>query len=142
MNPLELPLIDITQTVWRATLGLDVTPAAPEPPAPAYSCRSSVLIDGDWRGSLTISSPPELARSVAALFFGKPGDEISEAEMLDALGELANMTGGNLKAVLPGASRISTPRPQVASAAAEALRLDFTCGARRFTVDLTKEDRP
>lgn len=144
MNPFEASLIDITQSVWRATLGLEVTPAPAEPSADGFPCRSTVVLDGDWCGSLTISSPPELARSVAALFYAKPPAEVSEAEMLDALGELANMTGGNLKGVLPGESRISTPRsirgPGAAAASGD-LRLDFACGACRFTVDLAKENR-
>lgn len=146
MKDLDRPLTEITRTVWKCTLGLDVTPhPAPEGGAAGFPCRSTVTLDGAWCGSLSVSCPPELARSAAALFFGKPSADVSEAEMLDALGEIANMTGGNLKAVLPGPCRLSTPRSLSGPAAPPApgsLRLHFACGARLFSVDLTQEDRP
>jgi chemotaxis protein CheX len=144
MNDFEQHLTDITQSVWRCTLGLEVTRCdPPDLVAQAFPCRSTVRLDGAWTGTLTVSCSPELTRSVAGIFVGKTRDEVSEAEMLDALGEIANMTGGNLKAVLPGPCGLSTPRSirgPAAAATGDTLRLHFACGARRFSVELTKED--
>lgn len=145
MNPLERHLVDIVQTVWKCTLSLDIVPCDLSAPTATAECRSTVTIEGAWNGTLSISCPADLTREAAAVFFGRPPAELSDREALDALGELANMTGGNLKAVLPGPCRLSTPRSTaVAAAAASAgtLRQDFSCDGRRFSVELSKEDRP
>ncbi|MCU0705946.1 MAG: chemotaxis protein CheX, partial [Fimbriiglobus sp.] len=42
-------------------------------------------------------------------FFDTPSAEVTPAELADALGELANMVGGNLKALLPDGCRLSLP---------------------------------
>jgi chemotaxis protein CheX len=145
MIDLERPLIEITRTVWKCMFGLEVSPT-PVSAADAGDalCRSTVTLDGAWSGALDISCPAELARSVAAIFHGLPRADVAEADLLDALGEIANMTGGNLKAVLPGPCHLSTPRSGSGPAPAPksgALRLAFACGLRRFTVELSKEDR-
>lgn len=145
MNPLEHHLVDIVQAVWKCTLALDVVPCDPPAPSASPLCRSTVTIEGAWNGSLSICCSPDLAREAAEVFFGRPAAGLSEGEALDALGELANMTGGNLKAVLPGPCRLSTPRSVAGvgpRSTADALRQDFACGDRRFSVELTKEDRP
>jgi chemotaxis protein CheX len=41
-----------------------------------------------------------------------------EAELVDAIGEIANMTGGNVKALLPGPSVLSLPEVAAGTAAA------------------------
>lgn len=143
MNDLEAHLIEITRTVWKCTLGLDVSrrDAPAVPAAPVF--RATVTLRGAWDGELSLSCPDGLARETASLFFGKPAEHVSDRETADAVGELANMTGGNLKAVLPGPCRLSTPateRREDDAAAPGALRLDFACGGRRFAVELTKED--
>jgi chemotaxis protein CheX len=41
--------------------------------------------------------------------FELAADEISPSEISDALGEIANMMGGNVKALLPGPATLSLP---------------------------------
>ena len=42
--------------------------------------------------------------------FGVDPESISVEQVEDALGELANMTGGNFKSLVPGPSVLSLPR--------------------------------
>jgi chemotaxis protein CheX len=52
---------------------------------------------------------PELASAAAeAMFAAEPGS-LSADEVSDALGELTNMIGGNIKSLLPAPSRLSVP---------------------------------
>src|SRR3954469_21440638 len=98
MNALDRPLIDITRVVWRTTLGLDVLSLrefSAKVHGPHY--RATVELRGAWNGDLSLSCPADLARRAAGVLFDKAPGQIEEAEARDALGELANMTGGNLK---------------------------------------------
>ena len=56
-----------------------------------------------------MSCPAELAREVASVMFGVEPADVSASELSDAIGELANMTGGNLKALLPELTMLSLP---------------------------------
>ena len=129
--------------MWKCTLGLDVV-RCPEARASAGELfvRATVELRGAWNGELTLSCPGDLARSAAALFFGREAETVSDAEAQDAVGELANMTGGNLKAVLPGPCSLSTPRRGPGRVApSEGLRVEFASGIRPFWVELIQEER-
>ena len=41
--------------------------------------------------------------------FGSAPDVVTDAEVVDALGELTNMIGGNVKSLLPAPSQLSLP---------------------------------
>jgi chemotaxis protein CheX len=45
----------------------------------------------------------------AAAMFGLSAVELTDAEVTDAVGELTNIIGGNIKSLLPGPSRLSMP---------------------------------
>jgi chemotaxis protein CheX len=145
MNALDRPLIDITRGVWRTTLGLDVLSlkaASAAPRGPHY--RATVELRGAWNGDLSLTCPGDLARRAAGVLFDKPADQVDDAEARDALGELANMTGGNLKALLPAPCALSTPRTTRCAeeiATPGALRLEFACWPQYFAVELTQEVR-
>jgi CheY-specific phosphatase CheX len=66
-----------------------------------------VQITGAWEGAVTVECPEELAHRTAVAMFG--GEPESGAEIADALGEVTNMAGGNIKALLPGPSQLSLP---------------------------------
>ncbi len=68
-----------------------------------------VEITGEWEGAVTIDCEAELAARIAGAMFGVPGGTSEPEEIHDALGELANMAGGNLKSLLPAPSRLSLP---------------------------------
>jgi chemotaxis protein CheX len=77
------------------------------------SCKSAIVaciqITGAWNGTVALHCPTPLARQVAAAMFSVKPDEITGVEMQDSLGELVNMLGGNLKALLPEPCQLSLP---------------------------------
>ncbi|MCO6432491.1 MAG: chemotaxis protein CheX [Deltaproteobacteria bacterium] len=95
--------------VWRTTLELELEEFFPnESDVLALPWLGSVAwIGGSWTGNVRIGMPRELASSVTGklLSLEKPSD----AQILDALRELSNMTAGNLKSALPGRCGLATP---------------------------------
>jgi chemotaxis protein CheX len=101
-------LFSIVEMIWSGAFGFRVEPlAATQPPANAVA--AAVSIDGVWQGTVVVRTAPELATWAAASMFGRPGEELSRQDAEEAVAEVANMTGGNLKACLPGPSRLSLP---------------------------------
>jgi hypothetical protein len=48
-----------------------------------------------------MSGAASFAAECAAIMYGRRAEELTPPEVLDAWGELVNMVGGNLKALLP-----------------------------------------
>jgi chemotaxis protein CheX len=54
---------------------------------------------GTFKGMMAIHLPVDLAKAITGNFLGIEVEEIDE-DVQDAIGELANMLGGNLKGIL------------------------------------------
>ena len=108
--PTEEQITGITQDVWSSFTGKAVR-SAPEQVAPDGGdvAVGSVAVTGDWQGSVLLACPMDLARSVASAMFDRPAERLTDDEVAEALGELTNMIGGNLKSLFPGPSRLSLP---------------------------------
>jgi chemotaxis protein CheX len=113
----EPELTEITERVWASLVEAPLLPRRPGQPGAAMTSSSPgtrtftgcVQITGAWEGAVTVHCSEALARQLtAAMFMVDPGDTTPE-EVSDALGELANMVGGNVKALLPDPCRISLP---------------------------------
>jgi len=98
--------------IWMATLGLPTRPAAAgsDGSSAAHPTLDGIInIAGDWQGTVAVQVPRALAAVIAARMF-RLGDRTPTVEdMQDALGEITNMTGGNIKALLPGHCVLSLP---------------------------------
>lgn len=103
-------LLSILEGIWATTLDL---PLGDESEASPGSTRSlltgCVHITGKWRGALIFECPIELARRIASAMFGMEPGEVTNTEIADAIGEIANIAGGNFKSLLPSPAEISLP---------------------------------
>lgn len=109
---LSQQLIPRTQEVWSSMLGLDLQSATDAPlPMTAGQPRWSgcIALSGDIRGAVTVSCLEPMARQAAASMFGMDLDEASATEIQDAIGELANMVGGQTKTILGGTCTLGLP---------------------------------
>ena len=70
---------------------------------------SSVSITGSWHGHLVYACSRAAARKAAAAFLAMEVDEVGQEDVSDVLGELANIVGGNVKAMLPAGCFLSLP---------------------------------
>jgi chemotaxis protein CheX len=70
---------------------------------------SSVQIVGSWNGAVCLDMCMELARHATASLLGAEPSEMTHEDIRDAAGELANMTAGGIKELLPDPCQISLP---------------------------------
>jgi chemotaxis protein CheX len=103
-------LREVVETVWTVTLGFEVLdPAGSLPPPPEATWCGCIQVAGAWSGLVKLSMNEALTRKAAAAMFGAPPESLSVDDLTDALGEITNMTGGSVKALLPGPSQLSLP---------------------------------
>jgi chemotaxis protein CheX len=99
------------ETIWSSMLKLEVSRA--EAAGPPWKGRRHVTglihITGSWEGTITLACSSELARRAGATMFGIDPVDATDEEIKDAIGELTNMTGGNVKNLLEGSCQLSLP---------------------------------
>jgi chemotaxis protein CheX len=130
MQLFEEALDQVARVVWTDFLGcaLERAPAAGPTPVGA-----SVAIRGEWEGVVVVRCSEPLARRAAAAMWGVAPDAADRAQVDDALGELANMIAGNLKALIPPPSALGLPEAD----------LELPAGARpRGDVEFLVEGEP
>ena len=115
--PLEITaLIDeetvqsIAQEAWSALIGEDefLVPLPGDLPENAVS--SWVSVRGPWNGTVVITTGRSTAEQLSRELLKEHAPPVRDEEDIeDGLGELANVVGGNVKAVLPGPSALGLP---------------------------------
>lgn len=112
----ENDLAEMVEQVWMSYLD----PEGINPLIPTYDenqpseVHSSVSITGSWTGHVVYACSTAAARHAAAAFLAMEPDEVSQEDLSDVLGELANIVGGNVKAMLPPGCFLSLPQVMLA----------------------------
>ena len=90
---------------------------------------------------MTVECSGGLARRVASTMFATDACELSADQVSDALGELTNIIGGNIKALLPEPSQLSMPAVTEGTdylftipGSRPAAQLSFTCEGKPFQI--------
>jgi chemotaxis protein CheX len=148
---LERELSEFTRTIWSTTIRLEVQ-RVERLLHRAARCRTlaaRVRFAGAFDGALVVHCNTVLASLAAAAMFGCEPDDAGPEELQDAVGEIANMTGGNLKSLLPEPSSVSLPSvtessDYTAEAAGEEIvtQLAFDCRGDPIQVTLLRKQRP
>ena len=100
----------VVEEVWGTFLGTEV-PLVPGVPGDlVVGWSAAVSISGEWQGLVSVELPAPMADEVTRrmLDFDSVG-EVSDEDVADAVGELVNMIGGNVKSLMPGPSALSLP---------------------------------
>ena len=104
--------------IWTTVLGSELNvvgdapgagPADEGPGGQSSQMSSCVQFTGDWQGAVLIDCTGRVARRIAAIMFAMDAEALSPEEVRDALGEIANMAGGNIKPLLVGKCQLSLP---------------------------------
>jgi chemotaxis protein CheX len=114
--PLITELIDaatvqgIAEEAWSALVG-DEEFLVPLPGGlPDDAVSSWVDIVGPWNGAVVLTTGRSTAEELSRCLLAEHAPPVlDEEDVEDALGELANVVGGNVKAVLPGPSVLGLP---------------------------------
>jgi CheY-specific phosphatase CheX len=103
-----LDMIRVVESVFGTMLGMEATLPRNVPLA-RDMVTAAVLFAGEWNGGVMLQcSQSDACRVCRQLLPGSEPISFDE-DVRDALGELANMVGGNMKAVLPPGVALSTP---------------------------------
>ncbi len=100
----------VVAEVWQSVLGLPARRAEH-----AFSLddalTASVGLHGPWNGVVTLTCPPAAGEAMARVMLDLAvHDTVTQEDVEDAVGEVANVVGGNIKALLAGADRLGLPQ--------------------------------
>jgi hypothetical protein len=126
----------IAQEAWSALIGDDefLVPLPGGLPDDAVS--SWVEVVGPWNGAVVLTCGRSTAEQLSRCLLAEHAPPVLDAEdVADGLGELANVVGGNVKAVLPGPSVLGLPEVGTApEAGPDSLRVDLLWRGQSLTI--------
>lgn len=108
----ETDVAVLVDEIWLTTLGLAthrLDPRQATLPAEAETLDGIINITGSWQATVALQVPRALASRIASVMFRLDGEKPTTEDMQDAIGELTNMLGGNIKALLAGDCHLSLP---------------------------------
>ena len=112
MEVLESRLLEQVETVL-CSLREDAVEAVDEPRRDTHGTEHRITgcvhVSGNWDGVVSLECGYGMAVDIAAAMFEMEAEELSEDEVRDALGEVANLLAGQFKADLPEGCNLSLP---------------------------------
>lgn len=101
-------IADLAREVWNALLAEDRGPLVFDE-VTGEDVLAMATISGEWNGTICVSCSRVAARHAASAMFGMEDEELTAGEIDDAVGELVNVVGGNIKSLVPGPSVLGLP---------------------------------
>lgn len=103
----------LVETIWHTQLGLTLEKADTDEIEAALSRRETVAIgleiSGDFEGTLVQRCSHHVALLAAKAAFANREGDLGAGDARDVVAEIAHMTAGNLKSLLPGQCSVSLP---------------------------------
>lgn len=99
----------IVTEVWTSMLGIDAERLEVHPKIEGPAVAGSVGVSGAVEAQISLEMTAEAAQQFAGLMFGLAVDEVSDDDVADAVGELTNMVGGNVKSLIADSGMLSLP---------------------------------
>ena len=104
-------IASIAEDVWSSFLSLYLDDADEADELSADDALTgSIAVSGEWHGTVYVELSADHAVAAAEAMFQADAGSLTAGEVRDALGELTNMVGGNIKSLLPAPSRLSLPQ--------------------------------
>ena len=102
MSSLMLESHDLRGLVDDIWSSLFEIPLDEDAPLPEDVVTAFVDISGGWQGRVMVATTTEGALSLASHMLHVPESYVEEADLADAIGELANIVGGSVKSCVDG----------------------------------------
>ena len=144
-------IVETTKEIFSSMVMMDISVSGPNTSesVPLQESISGVIgLAGTHKGVLAIHIPIKVALAITGSFLGMDVEELNE-DVEDAVGELANMIGGNVKSILSERGRdIELSLPSTITGQqydfqptkeADRLIIPFKCDVGEFTIDLQLE---
>ena len=98
----------LTDEIWGGMLQIHLLPSAAKNHI-GGGIGACVQITGAWEGAVRVDCSLQLARLATARFLATEPEQVDIAQIRDAMGELANMSAGSVKPLLPRPCQLSLP---------------------------------
>lgn len=98
----------LADDMWGALL-TRVPEPAPDVAFPYYTIASHIELVGDWYGCCQVETSVDGAAAIAASMLDLAIADVNLVDLQDALGEVANILGGSVKACIEGSTSLSLP---------------------------------
>lgn len=115
-DPIEVQdehLVGMTYDLFDSMLGLQIERSGDAADECNQHCetswQSSINIKGSWDASVQVIATKKLAERIACCMFMMEAEELSDEETGDAMGEVANIIGGNVKGIAQEDCLLSLP---------------------------------
>ncbi|MCA9038310.1 MAG: chemotaxis protein CheX [Planctomycetaceae bacterium] len=102
-------LQQVVNDVCSGMLGLEMEPSDSMNCDDTDALSAVIRISGGWDSLVQVLTPRRTAVAIASTMFDMGEDQLTEAEIRDAVGEIVNMVGGNLKGIVECESSLSLP---------------------------------
>lgn len=108
--PSNADIAELVSEIWSTLFYEQEGLIEVEPPADLPELvESRVSITGPWQASIRLGLSDAAAELAAHAMLDEPLGSLTPAEVADAVGELINIIGGNIKSSLPEPSAMSLP---------------------------------
>jgi chemotaxis protein CheX len=98
----------LTNEIWSGMLQIELAPS-PKVMCGSKGIGACVQISGAWQGAVRVDCSLELARLATSRFLAVEPEQVDITQIRDAMGELANMSAGSVKPLLPPPCQLSLP---------------------------------
>lgn len=102
-------VVEIVESIFSTMLEIDVSLSDSAHSPSGERMTSTVYLEGDWNGAVSLECNRSQACQFAGRFLATDPPPAVDDDVKDALGELVNMIGGNIKSVLTKETRLSMP---------------------------------
>jgi len=102
---------DLTRIAEEICYSLFVDGVTPPPHSSDVTRVMTAIVDinGDWNGSVAVRCRRSIAEQIASVMFDSPAPDLTSDDVVDALGEFANMAAGAVKGMLDGEKYLGLP---------------------------------
>ena len=104
----EADVRQLTNEIWGGMLQIELAPGETGRCGPR-GIGACVQISGAWQGAVRVDCSLRLARLATSRFLTVEPEVVDIAQIRDAMGELANMSAGSVKPLLPSPCHLSLP---------------------------------
>ncbi len=109
MQFFENEIKEYAEFAW-STLDLKIIPTSEQfHEGTKNSITANIQISGQWQGVIAMKIEHDLAQQLAVKMFSIEEKQVTETEINDAVSEMMNIIGGNLKSILPQPNQLSLP---------------------------------
>jgi chemotaxis protein CheX len=143
MQFFENEIIEYAEFAW-STLELKLTPSSePFDENSADAITANIQISGQWKGIVALKVEHALAQQLAVKMFSiEKEEEVTDEDINDAVSEMTNIIGGNLKSILPQPNKLSLPMVDLKGTelyfpfTEQCAKIVFDCMEKKFMVSI------